>query len=149
MEPNERGQTNDRPNLIDKPVAKPGLFVSTPRAREKRGKTKEKEKKRTERRKKNEGAPSYDTRVQGHQKGRAPSYPGTPKEEGRGRKERKREREREREGRKRIGVPSYERASRDTPERERERWVHLSIPFRNTPEGKEGRGGGKGEEAGG
>ena len=99
MEPNERGQTNDRPNLIDKPVAKPGLFVSTPRAREKRGKTKEKEKKRTERRKKTKVLPatthaSRDTKKEG-----LPAIQGHPRrKEGEEKKEREKERGREREG---------------------------------------------------
>ena len=49
----------------------------------------------------------------------------------RGKKERKREGERvKKKKEKGAGVPSYEQTSRDT----------LSIPFRNTPEGKEGRG---------
>ena len=53
-EPNERGQTDDRPNLIEKPVA----------AREERGG--KGRKKREGEKGGNKGAPSYDTSVQGH-----------------------------------------------------------------------------------
>ena len=109
-----------------------------------------------EERKENDGAPSYDTSVQGlkdtpkeEEKGSQlrRKHPGTPKQEGRGKRKRKREREREtkKEGggekRKKANVPSYEQASRDTPRR----GEYLSVTFRNTPKGKEGRGGRVGE----
>ena len=63
------------------------------------------------------------------------------------RTEKKKEREREREGereeergkkRKWTGVPSHEQSSSDTPGR----GLNLSVTFRNTPKGKEGREGG-------
>ena len=60
-EPNERGQADDRPDLIKKPVAKPGLLVSTPRAKEE---WKKRRKRRKREKGRDEGAPSYDTSVQ-------------------------------------------------------------------------------------
>ena len=69
----------------------------------------------------------------------------------RGKKERKtdrqtdrkkeRGRERERREKEKVGVPSYEQSSRDTPKKERE---ILSIPFRKAPESKERKGKGRG-----
>ena len=49
-EPNERGQTNDSPNLIEKPVAK-AWFACKYATRERRGGKEEEEKKRRERKK--------------------------------------------------------------------------------------------------
>ena len=65
----------------------------------------------------------------------------------RGKKERQtdrkkeRGRERERREKEKVGVPSYEQSSRDTPKKERE---ILSIPFKKTPESKERKGEGRG-----
>ena len=82
----ERGQTDDRPNLIKKPVAKPGLLVSTPRARE-------------EGKKGDEGAPGYDTSVQGHiKKEELPAITKASRDTQGGRKGKKRKKERKREG---------------------------------------------------
>ena len=92
-EPNERGQTDDSPNL-------PSLLVNTPRARKEEGRGGRKER---ERKKEAKVLPattqaSKDTpKRKGSQLGR--KHPG-PKEEGEERKERK-ERERERKGEER------------------------------------------------
>ena len=80
--PNERGQTDDSPNLIEKPVAK-AWFACKYATR----------------------VPSYGTGVQGHTKKEGlpamTKHPGTPKEEGEERKKRRKERERERKGEER------------------------------------------------
>ena len=65
-EPNERGQTDDNPNLIRNLLQKPSLLVNTPRARKEGEGGGRKEKER--RKERNKGAPSYDTSVQGHTK---------------------------------------------------------------------------------
>ena len=64
-EPNERGQTDDKPNLIRKPVAE-AEFACKHAAREERGGRGRK--KRKGKKEGDKGAPSYDTCVQGHTK---------------------------------------------------------------------------------
>ena len=132
-EPNERGQTHDRPNLIEKPVAE-ALFACRHATREERGGEGEEEKRRRERRKLRcsqlrhkrprthlRRDPSYDESIQGHPR----------KKEGEERKEREKEREREGEKRKEKGRCSQLRTS--VQGHTSERGVNLSITFRNTP----------------
>ena len=93
-EPNERGQTDDSPNLIlKKLLQKPSLLVNTPCARKEGGRGR---KKREGKKEGNKGAPSYDTSVQGHT--RKEGLPAMTKAS-RDIQERKKERGRERERR--------------------------------------------------
>ena len=62
-EPNERGQTDDSPNLIEKPVAK-AQFACKYAARKEGGGRR----KREGGREGSKGVPSYGTSVQGHTK---------------------------------------------------------------------------------
>ena len=144
-EPNERGQTDDSPNLMRNLLQKPSLLVNTPRARKER----EGRRKREGGREGSKGVPSYGASVQGHTKKEglpALTKAGTPKEEGEERKKRRKERERERKGEERKeGVPSYEQSSRDTPKKGRgDPEYYIQENHRKQKE----KGGGKGEKGG-
>ena len=144
-EPNERGQTDDRPNLIEKPVAK-AWFACKYAAREERG---EEEKRRRERRKQRCSQLRHK-RPRTHQKRRAPSYDeriqGRPRKRvKRGKREGKKERGRERERRERKVFP----ATNNRPgTHQRRKGEILSISFRKTPESKERKGEGRGRRGG-
>ena len=106
-EPNERGQTDDKPNLIRKPVAE-AEFACKHAAREERGGQGEEEKKGKERRRQRCSQLRH-MRPGTHQKEGLPAmtqHPGTPRKEGEERKERRKERERERKGEERKVFPA-------------------------------------------
>ena len=98
-EPNERGQTDDRPNLIEKRVAE-ALFACRHATREKGGGGRRK--KREGEKGRNEGVPSDDPSIQGHTKKEGLPAMTKASSDAQGRrkgekKERERKRERERE----------------------------------------------------
>ena len=109
----------------------------------------EEEKRRRERRKQ-KCSQLRHKRPRTHQKGRAPSYDesiqGRPRKRvKRGKREGKKERGREGERRERKVFP----ATNNRPgTHQRRKGEILSISFRKTPESKERKGGGKGEEGG-
>ena len=148
-EPNERGQTDDSPNLIrENLLQKPSLLVNTPRARKEGAGGGRKEKEGEKEAKvfpataqaskdtpKGRRALSYDESIQGR-----------PRKRVKRGKTRRKERERERRGEERKeGVPSYEQSSRDTPKKERgdpEYFIQENPRKQGKKGGREGGGGG-------
>ena len=144
-EPNEQGQTDDKPNLIRETCCRSLVCLNTPRARKEGAGGGRKER---ERKKETKVLPATTHASRDTPKRRAPSYDEASRDtHGRGRRE-EREKERKREGEKgrgKEGVPSYEQSSRDTPKKER---GDPEYCIQENPRKQRKNGGGKGEKGG-